>query len=163
MRVPKTRALADELIRVRKAAGITPILSGPDALIQIRQAMKGGALVGMLVDQYHPNGIEVTFFGRRCTMNPVFVRLARSFDAQIYGARIVRLPDRRFRYDIVGPLAPVARRRRGRSRSPAPCRRSHPSSRPGSASIPNNGCGCTACGARACATAFELACRRCRA
>jgi len=32
--------------------------------------------------------------------------LARIFNAQIYGGRIIRLPDRRFRYEIVGPIEP---------------------------------------------------------
>ena len=61
----------------------------------------------MLVDQYQADGIEVIFFGRRCRMNPIFVRLARAFNAQIYGARVVRLPERRFRYEIVGPIEPA--------------------------------------------------------
>jgi Kdo2-lipid IVA lauroyltransferase/acyltransferase len=107
IRTPKTRALADELIRVRKQAGITPILAGPDAMIEIRKAINHGALVGMLVDQHNARGIEVMFFGRRCKMNPIFVRLARMFDAHIYGARVVRLPDRRFGYEVIGPIDAV--------------------------------------------------------
>jgi KDO2-lipid IV(A) lauroyltransferase len=107
MRTPKIRALADELIRIRTKSGCTPIPSGPDAISEIRAALKHGALVGMLVDQYQADGIEVTFFGRRCRMNPIFVRLARAFNARIYGARAVRLPERRFRYEIVGPIEPA--------------------------------------------------------
>ena len=61
----------------------------------------------MLVDQYQAGGVEVTFFGRRCRVNPIFARLARIFDAPIYGSRIIRLPHRRFRYDSVGPIEPV--------------------------------------------------------
>jgi Kdo2-lipid IVA lauroyltransferase/acyltransferase len=33
--------------------------------------------------------------------------LARIFNAQNYGGRIIRLPDRRFGYEIVGPIEPV--------------------------------------------------------
>jgi Kdo2-lipid IVA lauroyltransferase/acyltransferase len=106
-RTPKVRALAEELIRIRTKSGCSPIPSGPDAIARIRAALKRGVLVGMLVDQYQADGIDVEFFGRRCRMNPIFVRLARVFNAQIYGARIVRLPGRRFRYEIVGPIDPV--------------------------------------------------------
>jgi len=107
MRTPKIRALAEELIRIRTKSGCTPIPSGPDAIGRIRTALNHGALVGMLVDQHQADGIEVEFFGRRCRMNPIFVRLARVFNAQIYGARVIRLPGRRFRYELVGPLEPV--------------------------------------------------------
>jgi KDO2-lipid IV(A) lauroyltransferase len=107
MRTPKIRALAEELIRIRTKSGCTPIPSGPDAIGRIRTALNRGALVGMLVDQHQADGIEVEFFGRRCRMNPIFVRLARIFNAQIYGARVIRLPGRRFRYELVGPLEPV--------------------------------------------------------
>ncbi len=107
MRTPKIHALAEELIRIRTKSGCTPIPSGPDAIARIRTALNHGALVGMLVDQHQADGIDVEFFGRRCRMNPIFVRLARVFNAQIYGARVIRLPGRRFRYEIVGPIEPV--------------------------------------------------------
>ena len=107
VRAPKIRTLAEELTRIRTKAGCLPISSGPDGLQQIRNAVKRGAILGMLVDQYRADGIEVTFFGRRCTMNPLFIRLARAFDAELYGARMIRLPDRRFRYEMVGPIEPV--------------------------------------------------------
>jgi KDO2-lipid IV(A) lauroyltransferase len=107
MRMPKIRALADELIRIRTKSGCTPIPSGSDAIARIRTAITGGALVGMLVDQYQADGIEVEFFGRQCRVNPIFVRFARIFNAQIYGARVIRLPGRRFRYELVGPIEPV--------------------------------------------------------
>jgi KDO2-lipid IV(A) lauroyltransferase len=107
MRTPRIRAIAEELIRIRARAGCNPIPTGPHALRQIKGALERGAVVGMLVDQYQANGVDVVFFGRRCRMNPILVRLARMFDAQIYGGRIIRLPDRRFRYEIVGPITPA--------------------------------------------------------
>jgi KDO2-lipid IV(A) lauroyltransferase len=107
MRTPRIRALAGELIRIRTQSGFTPVPSGPDAIARIRTAIRGGALVAMLVDQHQADGIEVAFFGRRCRMNPLFVRLARVFNAQIYGGRMIRLPGRRFRYEFVGPIEPV--------------------------------------------------------
>ena len=107
MRMPGIRAIAQELIRVRTKAGCTPIPTGAGALSEIKARLKRGALIGMLVDQYQADGIDVVLFRRRCRMNPVLVRLARMFNAQIYGGRIIRLPDRHFRYEIVGPIEPV--------------------------------------------------------
>ncbi|MEP7030815.1 MAG: hypothetical protein ABI830_07765, partial [Pseudolabrys sp.] len=104
VRPPKIKAFADELIRIRTKAGCTPISSGPDAIAQIRNAVKRDAFLGILSDQYQAGGVEVTFFGRRCALNPLLVRLTRTFDAQLYGTRMIRLPGGRFRYEIVGPV-----------------------------------------------------------
>ena len=106
-RAPKIRALADELIRIRERCGYTPISGGADSFAIIRTALGRGALIGALVDQHYADGVEVIFFGRSCRINPNFARLARIFDACIYGARVIRLPDQRFRYEIFGPIEPV--------------------------------------------------------
>jgi KDO2-lipid IV(A) lauroyltransferase len=47
----------------------------------------------MLVDQYDVRGIDVTFFGRTCKVNPLIGELARRLECPIRGARIVRQPD----------------------------------------------------------------------
>ena len=44
------------------------------------------------------------FFDRVCRVNPILARLARTAKAPIYGARVVRLPDQRYRLEVVGPL-----------------------------------------------------------
>jgi KDO2-lipid IV(A) lauroyltransferase len=106
-RAPKIKVLADELVCIRMRCGYTPIPEGAESFAAIRKALGRGALIGALVDQYYAQGMEVTFFGRRCKINPIFGRLARIFDARIYGARVIRLPDRRFRYEIEGPIEPV--------------------------------------------------------
>ena len=46
----------------------------------------------------------MTFFDRTCKVNPMLARFARLFDCPVYGARAVRLPDERFRFELVGPL-----------------------------------------------------------
>ena len=58
----------------------------------------------MLVDQHYAGGVEVIFFGHICRVNPILARLARSHDWPVYGARAVRLPDQRHRFELVGPL-----------------------------------------------------------
>ena len=101
----------------------------------------------MLVDQYYVRRASpVTFFGRRTTANPLIARLARHFDCPIHGIRVVRLPGDRFQ--LRADRGDRRRRAtpRARSTSQAPCRSSPTWSKAGSASIPSNGCGCTAAG-----------------
>jgi KDO2-lipid IV(A) lauroyltransferase len=83
------------------------IATGLDAPVRIADALKRGAHVGMLVDQYYVRGVEVTFFGRSTRANPLLARLAQHFHCPIHGARIIRLPDHRFRAEITEAIAPV--------------------------------------------------------
>jgi KDO2-lipid IV(A) lauroyltransferase len=109
----KNEALNDELVRVRRAAGIVPLAAGPFTISEVRQQFGPGTGLGMLIDQRYVHGIDVTFFGRPTTLNPLFARLARVYDCPIYGSRVIRIPGRRFRYEIIGPIEP-ARDARGR-------------------------------------------------
>ncbi len=83
------------------------IATGLDAPIRISDALKRGAHVGMLVDQYYVRGVEVTFFGRRTMANPLLARLAQHFDCPIHGTRIVRLPGNRFRAELTDEIKPA--------------------------------------------------------
>jgi KDO2-lipid IV(A) lauroyltransferase len=78
-----------------------------DAPVKLAEALARGAHVGMLVDQYFARGVEVAFFGRKTTANPLIARLARHFDCPIHGTRIVRLPGNRFRAELSEAVAPV--------------------------------------------------------
>jgi Kdo2-lipid IVA lauroyltransferase/acyltransferase len=80
------------------------IEASPTAPREILDALRDGYLVGMLVDQHYAQGIEVFFFDRVCRVNPILARLARTAKVPIYGARVVRLPDQRYRLEVVGPL-----------------------------------------------------------
>ena len=108
----KNRAFTEELVRIRVAAGITPIAAGAAMIAEIKREFGPGDGLGMLIDQRYAHGIEVEFFGRPTLLNPLFARLARIYDCPIYGSRIIRRPDRRFGYEIV-PVEPV-RDARGR-------------------------------------------------
>lgn len=99
-------ALAEELSRIRKKCAGTIIAADAFAVFRLNDAMQRGACIGILPDQHFANGIDVMFFGRSCKVNPMVARLARSFECEIYGGRTIRLPDGRFRYDVVGPIAP---------------------------------------------------------
>jgi KDO2-lipid IV(A) lauroyltransferase len=63
--------------------------------------------VGMLVDQYLTNGVEVTFFGRKTRANPMLARLLRQIECPIHGVRIIRLPGHRFRGELSEEVKPV--------------------------------------------------------
>jgi hypothetical protein len=67
------------------------------APVRAARALERGPHVGMLVDQHFTQGVDVTFFGRRCNANPLIARLARHFDCPIRGIRAIRLPRGSFR------------------------------------------------------------------
>jgi KDO2-lipid IV(A) lauroyltransferase len=108
----KNRAFTEELVRIRVAAGITPITASASMVSEIRREFGPGDGLGMLIDQRYVRGIEVQFFGRPTLLNPLFARLARIYDCPIYGSRVIRRKDHRFDYEIV-PVEP-ARDARGR-------------------------------------------------
>lgn len=85
----------------------TLIPAGRDAPLKMAEALRKGQHVAMLVDQYFTNGIEVTFFGRKTKANPTLARLLRQIECPIYGVRVVRLPNHRFRAEISEEVEPV--------------------------------------------------------
>ncbi len=85
----------------------TMISTTHDAPHRIAQALENGVHVGMLVDQYFGRGVDVTFFGRKTKANPLLARLARQVEVPIHGARIVRLPNHRFRVELSDEVKPA--------------------------------------------------------
>jgi KDO2-lipid IV(A) lauroyltransferase len=83
------------------------IPTGLEAPVKIADALKRGVHVGMLVDQYYVRGVEVTFFGRKTTANPLIARLAQHFDCPIHGARIIRLPGNKFWGEVTEEIQPA--------------------------------------------------------
>jgi KDO2-lipid IV(A) lauroyltransferase len=101
-------AAIDRWLRETRTASMGELIStGLDAPMKIADALKRGAHVGMLVDQYYVRGVEVTFFGRRTRANPLLARLAQHFNCPIHGTRIIRLPDHRFRAELTDEITPV--------------------------------------------------------
>jgi Kdo2-lipid IVA lauroyltransferase/acyltransferase len=101
-------ASADHIIQDMRAVKMgTLIPAGRDAPLRLAEALKKGQHVGMLVDQYLTNGVEVTFFGRKTTANPMLARLLRQIECPIHGVRIIRLPGHRFRGQLSEEVKPV--------------------------------------------------------
>lgn len=106
-RRPNITAIDKWLRETRSASMGELIATGLDAPVKIADALKRGAHVGMLVDQYYVRGVEVTFFGQRTRANPLLARLAQHFDCPIHGVRIVRLPNNRFSAELTDEIVPV--------------------------------------------------------
>jgi KDO2-lipid IV(A) lauroyltransferase len=101
-------ASANRIIEELRAVNMgTLIPTGRDAPLRMAEALRKGQHVGMLVDQYFTNGVEVTFFGRRTKANPTLARLLRQIECPVHGVRIIRLPGHRFRAELTEELAPV--------------------------------------------------------
>ena len=106
-RRPNIRAVSDAINEIRKGSMGTLVPTGLDAPVKLGRILEAGGHVAMLVDQHYVNGVDVTFFGRRCKANPFIARLARQVDCPIHGTRIVRLPDRHhFRIDLTEAVVP---------------------------------------------------------
>jgi Kdo2-lipid IVA lauroyltransferase/acyltransferase len=101
-------ASADRIIQDLRAVKMgTLIPAGRDAPLRLAEALKNGQHVGMLVDQYLANGVEVTFFGRKTRANPMLARLLRQLECPVHGVRIIRLPGHRFRAELSEEVKPV--------------------------------------------------------
>ncbi len=97
---------SDAIIKLRAGSMGNLVPTGLDAPPKLMRILEEGGHVAMLVDQYFVNGVDVTFFGRRCKANPFIARIARHIDCPIHGTRVVRLPDRqRFRVDLSEAIA----------------------------------------------------------
>lgn len=95
-------------VRESRASNMgTLIPTGIGAPSAIAAALERGVHVGVLVDQYFYQGIEVEFFGRRCKTNPIVARLVRHFECPIHGTRVIRLPGHRFRLELTEAIVPL--------------------------------------------------------
>jgi Kdo2-lipid IVA lauroyltransferase/acyltransferase len=106
-RTPNIGDIAAAIRDIRAPKVSTLIATGIGAPSAIAAALERGVHVGMLVDQYFHQGVEVEFFGRRCRTNPIVARLARHFECPIHGTRVIRLPDHRFRIELTDAITPV--------------------------------------------------------
>ena len=85
----------------------TLIAASHDAPFDSAQALTAGQHIGMLVNQYFTNGVEVRFFGRKTKANPMLARLLRQVECPIHGVRIIRLPGHRFRAELTEEIPPA--------------------------------------------------------
>jgi KDO2-lipid IV(A) lauroyltransferase len=105
-RAPNIGNVAAAVREIRASKVTNLIATGIGAPSAIAAALERGVHVGILVDQFFHQGIDVEFFGRRCRTNPIIARLARYFDCPIHGVRVIRLPDHRFRIELTEAIEP---------------------------------------------------------
>ncbi len=105
-RPPDFAPIAREVLDIRARLMGTLIPAGPGGAVSLKYALDHGMSVGMLVDQHFSGGIDVTFFGRRCKVNPTLGQFARRSECAIHGARAVRLPAGGFRLEVTDALPP---------------------------------------------------------
>jgi KDO2-lipid IV(A) lauroyltransferase len=103
-RMPNNKAVARQIAAIRAPLMGQLIRTRAQAALEMAAALESGKHLGMLVDQHFSRGVDVTFFGRRCKANPAVARLARRFDCPVVGARVIRLPERRFAIRAEGPF-----------------------------------------------------------
>ena len=106
-RRPNLGAVADAVIALRKGLMGEMVASSLGAPVAFARALEQGRHVAMLVDQHYTRGIDVTFFGRTCKVNPLIAMLAREIECPIHGTRVIRLPGNRFRAEISDEVKPV--------------------------------------------------------
>ncbi|MGZ5865061.1 MAG: lipid A biosynthesis lauroyl acyltransferase [Xanthobacteraceae bacterium] len=106
-RRPNLQAVADVIIDIRKDHMGELVPTSVLAPMRLLRALESNRHVAILVDQHYVRGVEVTFFGRRCTANPLVAVLARETNAPIHGTRVIRMPDGRFQADLTEPVEPV--------------------------------------------------------
>jgi KDO2-lipid IV(A) lauroyltransferase len=99
-RRPNIRAVSDAVLKIRAGCMGTLVASGLDAPVRLLRLLEADRHVAMLADQHVVQGVEVTFFGRRCKANPLIAQLARLVECPIHGTRIVRRRDDRNRFTI---------------------------------------------------------------
>src|SRR5216683_319518 len=106
-RRPNLGAIADAVITLRKGMMGELVASSMGAPVTLARALERGRHVAMLVDQHYTRGIDVTFFGRTCKVNPLIAMLAREVECPIHGTRVIRLPGNRFRVEVSEEVKPV--------------------------------------------------------
>lgn len=99
-RQPNNRYIAKEVLSARRTTGGHLVPSKAGAAWSLAGILQRGGSVGMLVDQKFRKGVRTTFFGRPCKTNPLLPKLARQYDAEIYPARSIRLPNGRYRLEL---------------------------------------------------------------
>jgi Kdo2-lipid IVA lauroyltransferase/acyltransferase len=99
-RPPNNPYIAKRILHARRTNMGHLVPSKAGAVWSLATILSEGGNVGMLVDQHFYNGAAVQFFGRAALTSPLLPRLARQFDADIYPARCIRLPDGRFRLHL---------------------------------------------------------------
>jgi Kdo2-lipid IVA lauroyltransferase/acyltransferase len=106
-RRPNLTAVADAVLKLRAGCMGKLVPTSIEAPAKLAQVLLEGGHVGLMVDQYNVQGVDVTFFGRRTKANPTLARLARLVECPIHGARVIRRPGDRFEVELTPEIAPA--------------------------------------------------------
>jgi KDO2-lipid IV(A) lauroyltransferase len=106
-RRPNLTAVADMVVKLRAGCMGKLVPTSIEAPAKLAQVLLEGGHVGLMVDQYNVQGVDVTFFGRRTKANPTLARLARLVECPIHGARVIRRPGNRFEMELTPEIAPA--------------------------------------------------------
>jgi len=99
-RPPHNPYIADKVFSFRSARMGQLVPSHAGSSFSLARRLDAGGGVGVLVDQKFRKGLSTNFFGRPVKTNPLLAKLVRQFDADVYPARCIRLPNNRFRLEI---------------------------------------------------------------
>lgn len=111
-RPPNNPYIAEKVFDFRSTRMGKLVPSHAGSSFALARRLEAGGGVGVLVDQKFKKGLTTTFFGRPVRTNPLLAKLVRQFDADVYPARCVRLPDNRYRLEIE-PMIDVPRDAKG--------------------------------------------------
>jgi KDO2-lipid IV(A) lauroyltransferase len=106
-RRPNLSAVADVIEAIRKDHMGELVPTSVLAPMRLSRALASNRHVAILVDQHYVRGVEVMFFGRRVTANPLIAVLAREAECAIHGTRVIRLPNGRFQADLTEAIPPA--------------------------------------------------------
>ncbi|NSY18179.1 lipid A biosynthesis lauroyl acyltransferase [Neorhizobium sp. AL 9.2.2] len=99
-RPPNNPYIAEKVFSFRSARMGQLVPSHAGSSFSLARRLDAGGGVGVLVDQKFRKGLSTNFFGRPVKTNPLLAKLVRQFDADVYPARCIRLPNNRFRLEI---------------------------------------------------------------
>ena len=105
VRPTKFPGFNDWMDDLRRGGG-QQIATKKGALGDIRDAVRDGKSVGLLIDQHHRHGIMTEFFGRITRTNPVMGILAQRLALPVFIGYVKRvIPGRSYRFFVTGPLS----------------------------------------------------------
>jgi len=99
-RPPNNPYIADKVFSFRAARMGSLVPSHAGSSFALARRLEAGGGVGVLVDQKFKKGLSTSFFSQPVKTNPLLAKLVRQFDADVYPARCIRLPDNRYRLEI---------------------------------------------------------------
>jgi KDO2-lipid IV(A) lauroyltransferase len=80
-------------VRAISSIGTPVFPRGPEGLKDMVRFLRGGGMLGMLVDQYMPHGVPLPFFGRPARTALSAAELALRYDALLVPTYGIRQPD----------------------------------------------------------------------